>query len=192
MGFDVGALAALFFVALFFDVTAVMVARKGSQQDAPIVFAGIVAVALGTTLAFVLAAFVPGSDRYVALCVLLAIGMMFACIAANSVRALFACRASVEAKYLGCEEVPTGQVTTLRYPICAYAFQGKSYRGRSIQSVGARRARRISAVGTCPIYLDPQRPATFIVRRGVGVMTIVELLCALGCFTVAAWVLAIP
>lgn len=31
MEFDVGALAALLFVALLFDVTVVMVARKGSQ-----------------------------------------------------------------------------------------------------------------------------------------------------------------
>lgn len=191
MGFDVGALAALFFVALFFDVTAVMVARKGSQQDAPIVFAGIVTVALGTTLAFVLAAFVPGSDRYVALCVLLAIGMMFACIAANSVRALFACRASVEARYLGCEEVPTGQVISLRYPICAYEFEGRAYCGKSLQSIGARRARRMAKAGTCHAYLDPQHPATFIVRRSASLMTFLLAAIALFCFGAALYVLAV-
>ena len=48
----------------------------------------------------------------------------------------------------------------------------------------------MSASGTCPIYLDPHQPTTFITRRSAGVMTIIELLCALGCFAAAAWILA--
>lgn len=190
MGFDLGALAALFFVALFFDVTAIAIARRGNRSDAPIVFAGIVAMALGFTLAFALAAFAPGSDRCVAACALLAMGALFACIAANNVHALFACRASVEAKYLGCEEVPTGQVTTLRYPVCAYAFQGTSYRGRSVQSIGARMARRMSAAGTWPIYLDPRRPASFIVRRGVSLVALIMAAMSIAGFGAALYVLA--
>ena len=86
----------------------------------------------------------------------------------------------MEATYRGCEDVPTAHVTTLHYPVFSYEHRGRPYRGRSIQSVSGRRAREMSASGTYPIYLDPRQPTAFITRRGVGVMTIIELLCALG------------
>ena len=89
MGYDLGALAVFFFAALFFDVIVVAVIRQGNQGKHPIIFAGAAAVAIGLTLAFVLAALVPGSDKYVAVCVLVVAGSLFGCVAANSIRELF-------------------------------------------------------------------------------------------------------
>ena len=134
MGYDLGALTVFFFAALFFDVVVIAVIRRGNQGNHPIIFAGAVAVAIGLTLAFVLAAFFPGSDKYVAVCVLLVMGGLFGCVAANGFRELFACRVRVEAEYRGCEELPTGQVMSLRYPICAYEFQGRAYCEKSLLS----------------------------------------------------------
>ena len=192
MGYDLGALAVFFFAALFFDVIAVMAARPENRGDASIIFAGIVATAVGLTLAFVLAAFVPGSDKYVAVCVLVALGGLFGCVAANNVRDLFVCRVRVEAEYRGCEEMPTGQVMSLRYPICAYEFQGRAYCEKSLQSIGARRAKRMAKAGTCHAYLDPRHPATFIVRRSASLMTFILAAIALSCFGAALYVLCPP
>lgn len=191
MGYDLGALAVFFFAALFFDVVVIAVIRQGNQGNHPIIFAGAVAVAIGLTLAFVLAAFFPGSDKYVAVCVLVVMGGLFGCVAANVVRELFMCRVRVEAEYRGCEELPTGQVMSLRYPICAYEFQGRAYCGKSLQSIGARRARRMAKAGTCSAYLDPQHPATFIVRRSASLMTFILAAIAIFCFGAALYVLAV-
>ena len=184
-----GQLLPLFLIALFFDAVTVAVARQGNQGDSPVIFASLVAMSVGSTAAFLLAAFLPGSDKLVALTVAATLGTLFGCVAANDLRALLACRTRVEATYRGCGDVPTARVTTLHYPVFSYEHRGHTYHGRSIQSVSGRRAREMAASGTCPIYLDPRRPATFITQRGVGVMTIVELLCALSCLAVAAWIL---
>lgn len=189
MGYDLGALAIFFFAALFFDVVVVAVIMQGNQGDHPIIFAGAVVVAIGLTLAFVLAAFVPASDKYVAVCVLVVTGGLFGCVAANGARELFVCRVRVEAEYRGCEELPTGQVMSLYYPICAYEFQGRAYCEKSLQSIGARRAKRMAKAGTCPAYLDPQRPATFIVRRSPSLMTFILAAIAIFCFGAALYVL---
>lgn len=191
MGYDLGALTVFFFAALFFDVVVIAVIRRGNQGNHPIIFAGAVAVAIGLTLAFVLAAFFPGSDKYVAVCVLLVMGGLFGCVAANGFRELFACRVRVEAEYRGCEELPTGQVMSLRYPICAYEFQGRAYCEKSLQSIGARRARRMAKAGACFAYLDPQHPATFIVRRSASLMTFILAAIAIFCFGAALYVLAV-
>lgn len=191
MGYDPGALAVFFFAALFFDAVVIAVIRQGNQGNHPIIFAGAVAVAMGLTLAFVLAAFFPGSDKYVAVCVLVAMGGMFGCIAVNGVRELFVCRVRVEAEYRGCEELPTGQVISLRYPICAYEFQGRAYCEKSLQSIGARRARRMAKARTCCAYLDPQHPATFIVRRSASLMTFILAVIAIFCFGAALYVLVV-
>lgn len=185
-----GQLLPLFLIALFFDAVTVAVVRHGSQGSSPIVFASLVAMSVGSTAAFLMAALLPGSDRLVAVTVAATLGTLFGCVTANDLRALFACRTRVEATYRGCEDVPTAHVMTLHYPVFSYEHRGRPYRGRSIQSVSGRRAREMSASGTCPIYLDPRQPTTFITRRGVGVMTIIELHCALGCFAAAAWILA--
>lgn len=185
-----GQLLPLFLIALFFDAVTVAVVRQGNQGSSPIVFASLVAMSVGSTAAFLLAALLPGSDRLVAVTVAATLGALFGCVTANDLRALFACRTRVEATYRGCEDVPTAHVMTLHYPVFSYEHRGRPYRGRSIQSVSGRRAREMSASGTYPIYLDPHQPTTFITRRGVGVMTIIELLCALGCFAAAAWILA--
>ena len=189
MGYGLGALAAFFFAALFFDVVVVAVIRQGRQGDHPIIFAGAVTVAIGLTLAFVLAAFFPESDKCVAVCVLAVTGGLFGCAAANGVRDLFVCRVRVEAEYRGCEEVPTGQVMSLHYPICAYEFQGRDYCEKSLQSIGARRAKRMAKAGTCPAYLDPQHPTTFIVRRSASLMTFILAAIAIFCFGAALYVL---
>lgn len=191
MGYDLGALAVFFFAALFFDVVVVAVVRQGNQGDHPIIFAGAVVMAIGLTLAFVLATFFPESDKYVAACVLVAMGGMFGCVAVNGVRELFVCRVRVEAEYRGCEELPTGQVMSLRYPICAYEFQGRPYCEKSLQSIGARRARRMAEAGICCAYLDPQHPATFIVRRSASLMTLILSAIAIFCFGAALYVLAV-
>lgn len=112
-------------------------------------------------------------------------------VARDGVRELFVCRVRVEAEYRGCEELPTGQVMSLRYPICAYEFQGRSYCEKSLQSIGARRARRLAKAGTCPVYLDPQRPATFIVRRSASLMTFILAAIAIFCFGAALYALAV-
>ena len=191
MGYDLGQLAGLLFAALFFDAVVIAVIRQKNQGDRPIIFAGAVTVAIGLTLAFVLAAFVPGSDKCVAVCVLIALGGLFGCIAANNARELFACRVRVEAEYRGCEELPTGQVMSLYCPICAYEFQGRAYCEKSLQSIGARRARRMAKAGTCHAYLDPRRPATFIVRRSASLMTFILAAIAIFCFGLALYVLAV-
>lgn len=188
MDFDSYALAALFFGALVFDAIAVAVVRR-RNHDAPIAFAGVVALAVAFTLAFVLAAFVPGSDKYVVALVTAALGVGAACAAINGVRDLFVCRVRVEAEYRGCEEILAGNVATLHFPICAYEFQGKSYCGRSSQSIGARRARKMATAGTWPIRLDPQRPATFIVRRSVSLMTFLLAAMSIASFGAALYVL---
>lgn len=187
-----GPLLPLFLIALFFDAVTVAVARQGNQGSSPIIFASLIAMSAGSTAAFLLAALLPDSDRLVAVTVAATLGTLFGCVAANDLRALFACRTRVEATYRGCEDVPTAHVMTLHYPVFSYEHRGRPYHGRSIQSVSGRRAREMSASGTYPIYLDPRQPAAFITRRRVGVITVVELLCALGCFAVAAWVLVIP
>ena len=191
MDYDLGALAVFFFVTLFFDVIVVAVIRQRNQGKHPIIFAGAAVVAIGLTLAFVLAAFVPGSDKYVAVCVLVVTGSLFGCVAANGIRELFVCRVRVEAEYRGCEELPTGQVMSLRHPICAYEFQGRSYCEKSLQSIGARRAKRMAKAGTCCAYLDPQHPATFIVRRSASLMTFILTAIAIFCFGAALYVLAV-
>ena len=89
MGYDLGALAVFFFAALFFDAVVIAVIRQGNQGDHPIIFAGAVVVAIGLTLAFVLAAFVPASDKYVAVYVLVVTGGLFGYVAANGARELF-------------------------------------------------------------------------------------------------------
>lgn len=191
MGYDLGTLAIFFFIALFFDVAVVAVIRQGNQGKHPIIFAGAVSMATGLTLAFVLAAFVPGSDRYVAVCVLVALGGLFGCVAANNVRDLFVCRVRVEAEYLCCEEVSTDQAMSLYYPVCAYEFQGRAYCEKSLQSIGARRARRMAKAGTCHAYLDPRHPATFIVRRSASLMTFILAAIALFCLGAALYVLVV-
>lgn len=190
MGFDLGALAVLFLAALFFDAVAVMAARPENRGDATIIFAGIVATAVGFTLAFVLAAFVPGSTAYVAAIVATALSVLFACIAANNVLAIFTCRVKVEAEYRGCEETTTAHGAKLYYPVCAYEFRGKSYCGGSFQSIGARRARRMAEAGTWPIYLDPQNPAVFITRRNISLGTLTVAVMSVAGFGAALYILA--
>ena len=191
MGEYEGTRGGFLIAALVVDVVVIAVIRQGNQGKHPIIFAGAVAVAIGLTLAFVLAAFVPGSDKYVAVCVLIVAGGLFGCVAANNVRDLFVCRVRIEAEYRGCEEMPTGQVMSLRYPICAYEFQGRAYCEKSLQSIGARRARQMAKAGTCHAYLDPQHPATFIVRRSASLMTFILAAIALFCFGTALYVLAV-
>lgn len=190
MGYDLGALAVFFFAALFFDVVAIAVIRQGNQGDHPIIFAGAVTVAIGLTLAFVLAAFVPGSTAYVAAIVATALSVLFACIAANNVLAIFTCRVKVEAEYRGCEETTTAHGAKLYYPVCAYEFRGKSYCGGSFQSIGARRARRMAEAGTWPIYLDPQNPAVFITRRNISLGTLTVAVMSVAGFGAALYILA--
>ena len=191
MGYDLGRLAVFFFAALFFDVIAVMAARPENRSDASIIFAGIVATAVGLTLAFVLAAFVPGSDKYVAACVLVVTGSLFGCVAANNVRALVGCRVKIEAEYRDCEEVTTTHGAKLYYPICAYEFQGKSYCGGSFQNISARRARRMAEAGTWPVYLDPQHPMVFIASRNIGLGTFVVAAISISSFGWALYVLVV-
>lgn len=80
---------------------------------------------------------------------------------------------------------------SLRYPICAYEFQGRAYCEKSLQSIGARRARRMAKAGACFAYLDPQHPATFIVRRSASLMTFILAAIAIFCFGAALYVLAV-
>ena len=190
MGRELGALAVFFFAALFFDVAVVAVIRQGNQGGHPIIFAGAVVVAMGLTLAFVLAAFFPGSDKYVAACVLVVVGSLFGCVAANGVRDLFVCRVRIEAEYRNCKEMPTGQAMSLRHPICAYEFQ-EAYCEKSLQSIGARGARWMAKAGTCHAHLDPRHPATFIVRRSASLMTFILAGIALFCFGTALYVLVV-
>lgn len=96
-----GPLLPLFLIALFFDAVTVAVARQGNQGSSPIIFASLIAMSAGSTAAFLLAALLPGSDRLVAVTVAATLGTLFGCVAANDLRALFACRTRVEATYRG-------------------------------------------------------------------------------------------
>lgn len=189
VGFDLGTLAVFSLAALFFDAVAVMAARPENRGDASFVFAGAIAMAVGFTLAFALAAFVPGSDSYVAVVAITALSVLFACIAANNVRAIFTCRIKIEAEYCGCEEVTTTHGAKLYYPVCAYEFRGKSYCGGSFQSIGARRAQRMAEAGTWPIHLDPQDPAVFITRRSISLGTLVVAVMSVAGFCAALYIL---
>ena len=191
MGYGLGDLAFFFILALFFDVVVIAVIRQGVQGKHPFIFAGAAVAAIGFTLAFVLAAFFPGSDKYVATCFIVSAGGLTGGGAANGVRDLFVCRVRVEAEYRGCEAVSTGEAMSLYYPIYAYEFQGKSYCEKSLQSIGARRAKRMAEAGTCPAYLDPQHPATFIVRRSASLMTFILAAIAIFCFGAALYVLVV-
>ena len=49
----------------------------------------------------------------------------------------------------------------------------------------------MAKAGTCHAYLDPQHPATFIVRRSASLMTFILAGIALFCFGAALYVLAV-
>lgn len=49
----------------------------------------------------------------------------------------------------------------------------------------------MAKAGTCSAYLDPQHPATFIVRRSASLMTFILAAIAIFCFGAALYVLAV-
>lgn len=113
---DIGTLAVLFFIAAFFDVVSVMAIKQGNQQSSPVIFRALVTISIGFTLAFALAAFIPGGDALAAVAVTLSLTVLFASVAANDIRALLRCTIAVDAVWRGSLDQPTGEAVTLRYP----------------------------------------------------------------------------
>lgn len=185
---DIGTLIVLFFVAAFFDAVTVMVIRQGNQQSSPVIFRALAAISIGFTLAFALAAFVPGGDALAAVAITLSLAVLFASVAANDIRALLTCTVAVEAVWRGSLDQPTGEAVTLRYPAFSYSYQGRTYCVRSVQSVSKRHARRMAEAGTCTIYLNPNHPATFITRKTVGLITLTELALAVAALGATLWI----
>ena len=85
---------------------------------------------------------------------------------------------------------PTGEAITLRYPTFTYSYKdkGKTYNGRSAQSVSKRHVCRMGETQACTIYLDPNQPATLITRKTIGSITFTELFMAATAFGATIWI----
>ena len=113
---------------------------------------------------------------------------MNACPQDDGARLVYASSVPVKAEWRGSLDQPTDEAMTLHYPTFSYMYSGRAYNGRSVQSVSARRARRMAETGTCTIYLDPTHPATFITRKTVGLIAFVELVMAVAALGATVWI----
>ena len=98
---DTGTLVGLFFVAALFDAVIIMAIKQEGRRNSPVIFRALVAISIGFSLAFVLAAFVPGRDTFSAIAITLSLGFLFANVAANVIRVLLVCTAPAEAEWRG-------------------------------------------------------------------------------------------
>lgn len=98
---DTGTLIGLFFVAAFFDAVTIMAIKQEGRRNSPVIFRTLVAISIGFSLTFVLAAFVPGGDTFSAIAITLSLGFLFANVAANDIRVLLVCTVPAEAGWRG-------------------------------------------------------------------------------------------